>query len=119
MHPDPQRFAQEWVASWNSHDLDRILAHYAEDVVITSPMIQLAAGGKEFALRGKADVRAYWAKALAKFPSLHFELFDVAAGVDSIAVYYRSILGRNAIEVMHFDKDGQVVRMYAHYTEPN
>ena len=23
-------FAEEWIASWNSHDLDRILSHYTE-----------------------------------------------------------------------------------------
>ena len=30
--------ATEWVAAWNSHDLERILAHYAHDVVFSSPL---------------------------------------------------------------------------------
>ena len=25
------RFAAEWIAAWNSHDLERILAHYTDD----------------------------------------------------------------------------------------
>lgn len=25
-----QKFALDWVAAWNSRDLDRVLAHYAE-----------------------------------------------------------------------------------------
>ena len=33
------RFAEEWAAAWNSHDLDRILTHYADDVVFSSPHI--------------------------------------------------------------------------------
>jgi hypothetical protein len=33
------RFAEEWAAAWNAHDLDRILTHYADDVVCSSPHI--------------------------------------------------------------------------------
>jgi ketosteroid isomerase-like protein len=42
MIPDPKEFAEEWIASWKSHDLDRILAHYADDVEVTTPMIKVA-----------------------------------------------------------------------------
>ena len=32
MHPEfAKQFAREWVEAWNDHDLDRVLAHYAED----------------------------------------------------------------------------------------
>ncbi len=33
-----QDFAQDWIEAWNSHDLDRILAHYDEHVVLVSPI---------------------------------------------------------------------------------
>ena len=33
------QFAEEWVAVWNSRDLDRILAHYADDFEMASPYI--------------------------------------------------------------------------------
>jgi ketosteroid isomerase-like protein len=26
-----EAFASEWIEAWNSHDLDRILAHYSDD----------------------------------------------------------------------------------------
>src|SRR6516164_4567249 len=26
------KFAEDWVSAWNSHDLDKIMAHYADDV---------------------------------------------------------------------------------------
>lgn len=29
-------FAKEWIAAWNSHDLDRILSHYVEDFEMSS-----------------------------------------------------------------------------------
>lgn len=117
MDIDARTFAERWVEDWNSHDLDRILAHYAEEVTITTPMIRLAAGGDTDTLRGKRALAAYWAAALERIPDLRFRLRDVAAGVDSLALYYDSVLGRRAIEVMHFDEAGRVCRVVAHYTQ--
>ena len=36
--------AQEWIAAWNSHDLSRILVHYAEDVELISPLVAKLTG---------------------------------------------------------------------------
>ena len=47
-----QEFAKEWIDAWNSHDLDRILAHYAEDIEISTPMIKMATQGKEDNFQG-------------------------------------------------------------------
>jgi ketosteroid isomerase-like protein len=44
MLPDLNKFALEWIESWNSHDLDRILSHYADDVEVTTPMIKVVTG---------------------------------------------------------------------------
>ncbi|MGH3529462.1 MAG: nuclear transport factor 2 family protein, partial [Pseudonocardiaceae bacterium] len=37
-HRDAAAFADDWVEAWNSHDLDRILSHFTDDVVFTSPV---------------------------------------------------------------------------------
>ena len=47
------RFAQEWVAAWNSRDLERILSHYADDVELTSPLVPKVLGGDQLSVRGK------------------------------------------------------------------
>ncbi|MBC7124495.1 MAG: hypothetical protein H5T24_02610 [Bacteroidales bacterium] len=31
------KFAEQWIKSWNSHDLNEILSHYSDDIVITTP----------------------------------------------------------------------------------
>ena len=41
---DVLKFTNEWISSWNSHDLEDILSHYSEDVEITSPMTKLTTG---------------------------------------------------------------------------
>lgn len=113
---DATKFANEWIEAWNSHDLDRIMSHYTEDVEITTPMIQVALGIDTGTLMGKEKVREYWAAALRKVPDLHFELVEVTACVGSIALYYKSVLGRMAIEVMFHDDDGKIWKVLAHYS---
>ena len=109
-------FAQEWVDSWNSHNLDRIMSHYAEDFEMTSPFIATMMGEASGALKGKGQVRAYWAQALERLPDLHFELIDVLTSVDSISIYYDAVLGKRAVEVLFFDQNHQVRRGIAHYS---
>ncbi|MCC6139400.1 MAG: nuclear transport factor 2 family protein [Nitrospira sp.] len=109
-----EEFAKEWVAAWNSHDLDRILSHYADDFVMTSPYIAQLAGVASGILTGKAAVRAYWAAALEKLPSLRFEHVQTLIGVDSVTIYYRGVKGM-AAEVFFFGLDHLVYRAAAHY----
>ena len=37
-------FAREWIAAWNSHDLNRICSHYAADIEFTSPFVSSLTG---------------------------------------------------------------------------
>ncbi|MCA0335102.1 MAG: nuclear transport factor 2 family protein [Bacteroidetes bacterium] len=112
-----ENFANDWIKSWNSHNLDDILSHYSEDIEVTTPMIKLALGLENGMLKGKDLVSDYWKKALIKFPDLFFELYEVTFSVNSVALYYKSIMGKKAIEVMFFDEQGKVNKMFAHYTE--
>jgi len=113
---EAKKFAKEWIDSWNSHNLEDIMKHYSEDIEITTPMLKLAAGIESGSLQGKEQVRAYWDKALTRIPDLHFELIEVTSGIDSVALYYKSVMNKMAIEVMFFDENGLVNKMIAHYT---
>jgi len=113
---DSKKFADDWIKAWNSHNLENILRHYSDDIEITTPMIRMALGIDHGSLKGKKEVAAYWQRALEKFPDLHFELYEVTTCVNSVALYYKSVMDKNAIEVMFFDENGKVNRMFAHYT---
>lgn len=110
-----EHFAADWVAAWNAHDLDRILAHYADDFEMTSPVIVQIAGEPSGTLCGKQAVGAYWRKALQLIPDLQFELISLLVGVGSITLYYKGARGRLAAEVFHFGPDRKVVKAFAHY----
>jgi hypothetical protein len=110
-----ERFAEEWIAAWNSHDLARILSHYDDDFEMASPRIAEIAGEPSGVLRGKAAVGAYWEKALGLQPNLRFERIHTFVGARGIAIHYRNQAGRLAVETFEIGDDGRVVRAAAHY----
>lgn len=110
-----EHFAQDWIAAWNSHDLARILAHYDDGFVMSSPRIAVVAGEPSGVLRGKQAIGAYWQKALAAAPELRFELLETFVGADCIVLRYHGVRGP-AAEVFFFDDHGRVVRSAASYS---
>lgn len=111
-----EAFAVDWIESWNSHDLGRILAHYTEDFEMSSPSIAKVTGEQSGKLKGKKSVGEYWARALELQPELRFELLSTLAGVSSILLYYKGPRGL-AAEVFHFDATGMVTHAFNHYEQ--
>jgi hypothetical protein len=109
-----ETFAAEWTASWNSHDMERILSHYDETFEFSSPVlarVNPASGGK---LKGKAAAHAYWSKGLAARPDLHFEPITLLKGVESLVIYYKGLGGSLCAEFFVFNSRGNVIRSHAH-----
>lgn len=111
IHKDAARFAAEWQAGWNSHDLDRILAHYAPHIVFRSRKALALVGTGE--LVGRAALRDYWARALALQRDLRFEVVDVFEGHEMLVITYRNHKGVLAAETIWFDADGLIERAAA------
>ena len=114
-----EEFAHEWIAAWNSHDLDRILAHYSDDFQMTSPLIAQWLGVADGKLLGKEAVRSYWAQGLEKMPQLQFKLLDVVVGVNSLGIVFESVgLPRTVLEFMQLDARKLCVRSEALHGAP-
>ena len=111
-----KRFADDWVAGWNAHDLDVIMSHYDDAVELTSPVAAQLLGVADGRVTGKAGVRAYFQRGLEAFPQLRFELQDVCAGLNSVVLYYKNQKGTHTAEFMEFGAAGKVVRVVAHYS---
>jgi hypothetical protein len=109
-----EQFAAEWIESWNDRNMERILSHYTDDFVMSSPLIALVVGEPSGTLRGKMVVAEYWRKALSQAPPFRFELVSTLVGADSVTIYYQGARGMVA-EVFFFDSNGKVVKSSAHY----
>ena len=108
-------FAEHWVAAWNAHDLERILAHYSEAVELVSPVVVQLLGVADGTVRGKSALRGYFARGLEAFPQLRFTLERVAWGVRSVVLLYANQRGTRTAEFMELAPDGKVLRVVANY----
>jgi len=82
--------AHEWIDSWNSHDPERVVAHFAADVTVRSPVAAQIRPGSNGILRGRDDVLSYYRDGLAASPGLRFTLVEVCVGVDEMTIVYRN-----------------------------
>ncbi len=106
---------RDWIAAWNSHDLERILALYADDSEMTSDKIAALGLDASGTLRGKDSLRMYWGKALALFPNLHFELIDTFVSPDSVVVFYVNDRGAKICEYLRLDAEGKIMQGSANH----
>lgn len=105
--------AEEWVAAWNAHDLERVLSHYADDATFFSPIAQQRTGKGR--VNGKAELRAYWGPALATLTDLHFDIVEVLVGFDSLTILYDSRGRGRVAETLELGADGLVTHAVACY----
>ena len=103
-------FAEKWIASFNSHDLERILILYDDAFEMTSPYIIERMGIPSGKLKGKQAVRPYWQQSLNLEPPLKFILLDVFTGVDTVIIYYQNIGRKQVCETFEFNDKGKIVR---------
>jgi ketosteroid isomerase-like protein len=114
-HREATDFAARWERAWNAHDLDALLAHFAPDVVFTSPVAAQLLPDCDGVIRGRDALRDYWTRALGLIPDLRFTVEGVYAGVDAIVVNYRNHAGNRVCEYLTFGDDGLVVSGHATY----
>jgi ketosteroid isomerase-like protein len=104
-------FADEWAAAWNELAVERVLAHFDENVSFTSPTALAVVG--EPTVPGKQALREYWNKAVARIGSLRFTVDRVLwdASARELAILYDSEIDgrkRRVSENLTFGADGLV-----------
>lgn len=111
----PSNLAADWIAAWNSHDLDNVLTFYTDDFEMSSPYIVNIMGERSGTLYGKPSIRAYWEKAMALTPNLHFTLETVYTGANSLVICYTNQAGRRCGEILFLNSQGKCFRAAAHH----
>ena len=112
---DAWKLANHWVAAWNAHDLDQIVAHYDDAVELTSPVAARLLGTPDGGVSGKSNLRSYFQRGLEAYPNLQFRLEDVLWGMNSVVLYYANQDGKHAGEFMELSAAGKVTRVVANY----
>jgi hypothetical protein len=110
-------FAQNWIDAWNSHDLERILSHYDDEVLLTSP-VALKLLNSDGTVRGKAALRDYFLRGLQTFPNLRFDLIEALWGTETIVIFYiNNVRGNKTAEAVLLSPAGKIHRVWANYDQ--
>lgn len=109
----PHAFAAAWIAAWNAHDLEAVLAHYGPDIEFLSPLARRLTGDGRVV--GLDALRAYWARGLTIHTDLAFDLESVLEGDGCLTLIYRNERGQRVAETFEFAADGRVRRAFACY----
>ncbi|MDP1922980.1 MAG: nuclear transport factor 2 family protein [Myxococcales bacterium] len=84
----PEALGRAWIDAFNAHDVERLIALYADDCTHTSPKIRALhpeTGGK---LVGKAALRTWWTDAIKRLPGLRYELVRLTANDERVVLEY-------------------------------
>jgi ketosteroid isomerase-like protein len=111
-----ERLAKHWIESWNAHDIEAIMAHYADDVELISPVAVQILNRPNGRVVGKKDLRDYFKKGLEAYPDLHFVLKDIMCGIASLVLYYTNQKGTHTGEYMEVSGKGLISRVVANYS---
>ena len=106
------QFADEWAAAWNRRDVEKVLEHFSEGVIFTSPTALKVVGVAT--VRGKPALREYWNQALAQIRALRFSIERVLwddVTRELAIIYSQAIDGRSTrvSENLIFGSDDRVV----------
>ena len=108
----PLEIARAWLAAFNAHDVDALVALYAEDAAHTSPKIRTLHPESDGKLVGRAALAAWWRAANARLPGLRYQATAIVAdGERAIIEYVRHAPGEPPMPVAEaFDvRDGSIV----------
>lgn len=105
----------DWVDAWNCHDLDRIMAHYAEEIEFTAQTVVARWGKPDGKLIGKTELRRHFEKGLELAPSIHFEIDQILWSPNGYAVLYHRENNNRVLDAVELNAENLAVKVTAYY----
>jgi ketosteroid isomerase-like protein len=112
-----EAFTHEWIQAWNSHDVERIVGHYADQLHYVSPLVEKRFPELEGVITDRVTLGRYVAMGLEKRPHLHFTLIGVLHSVRGFVMFYRNAFGTHSAEYIELDEHGHARLSIACYSE--
>ena len=94
------QIAERWIAAFNQHDLEGLLALYNEEAEHYSPKLKLLRPETMGYIKGKQALRLWWRDAFDRLPSLHYRLLQLTPYENRIFMeYVREVVGEEGLQV--------------------
>ncbi len=92
--------ARAWLRAFNAHDIDALVALYADNATHTSPKIRAMHPDTGGRLEGRAALHGWWRDAIARLPTLRYEATALTADEDRVFLeYLRHVAGEPPMPV--------------------
>ncbi len=114
---DARTHADRWLAAWNAHDLDAVIACYADDVDFAAPTVATRWGRPDGRLTGTVELRRHFKRGLQLAAQLSFTEEALLTCPGGYALFYRRENGNRALDVVELDRDGRAGRVRAFYEQ--
>ena len=114
---DTRTLVAGWIESWNAHDLDGIMRHYADGVVFEASTVVSRWNRPDGRLHGAAELREHFRRGLGLAPTLHFELEEVFTAPSGYAALYRRDNNNRVLDVVELNEEGKAFTVKAYYLE--
>ncbi|MGB3525190.1 MAG: nuclear transport factor 2 family protein [Flavobacteriales bacterium] len=82
------RIAEEWFDAFNAHDLEKLLALYADDARHYSPKLKVRRPETNGYIVGKEALREWWQDAFDQLPTLWYERTYWLADEEAVFMEY-------------------------------
>ena len=106
------QIAKQWLAAFNEHNLEKLLALYDEDAIHFSPKLKIRHTETNGFIKGKAALRYWWQDAFTRLPQLEYRERTITSDNDRVFMEYTRIVpgeeNMNVAEVLDI-KDGLIV----------
>jgi hypothetical protein len=98
-HPN-ELIARRWFAAFNTHDLEALLALYADNAGHYSPKLKVRQPATNGLIKGKEALRSWWRDAFDRLPSLQYEVLKLTANDEQVFMeYIRHVNGEEDLRV--------------------
>lgn len=92
--------AMQWFAAFNAHDLEALLALYADDAEHYSPKLKVRIPETNGLVAGKPALRSWWRDAFDRLPTLRYEVRNLTADDEQVFMEYtRHVEGEEDLRV--------------------
>ncbi|HEY3941107.1 MAG TPA: nuclear transport factor 2 family protein [Acidimicrobiales bacterium] len=112
---DTRRHADRWIAAWNDHDIDAIMASYSEDVDFVASTVVQRWSREDGRLRGKAELRRHFELGLELAPHLRFTEESFLTSPAGYALLYRRENRNRVLDAVELNSNGEAARVRAFY----
>ncbi|MFN0061138.1 MAG: nuclear transport factor 2 family protein, partial [Myxococcaceae bacterium] len=104
--------ARQWLACFETHDVDALVSLYAENARHTSPKLRVLMPQTDGCIVGRTALREWWADAFRRLPQLRYiEQSVTANGCRVFLEYIRRVPGESDMRVAEaFDIEDGLIR---------